>query len=209
MTAILRPVGLTVSAPGRGGAPFVGPNAVTRLAEALRDGCGEAAARSVFARAGLGHMLSEPPVEMVDQQAVAGLYRALFRELPLDAATAAAAEAGRRTANYILAHRIPRAVRMTLKALPASLAGPLLLRAIARNAWTFAGSGGFRAQFGSPSVVEITDNPIAMPGCAWHVAVFEGLFRALVASHSTVRHPRCCHSGAAACRFEIAGGPLL
>ena len=116
-----------------------------------------------------------------------------------------AGEAGTRTAAYVLANRIPKAAQALLKSLPAPLAGPLLLKAIARNAWTFAGSGRVRtAARGRRFVVEIAANPLAMPGCVWHLAVFEGLFSALVAPRVSVSHPLCCHDGAALCRFEIA-----
>jgi len=189
------------AAPGR-----VGPNAVIRLGEALRDRHGEARASAVFDRAGLGSILVEPPAEMVDERAAAGLFDALFAALPGDEAVAIAADAGKRTADYVLAHRIPRPAQAVLRILPPPLAARMLLRAIASSAWTFAGSGVFRARAGSPNVVEIAANPLAMPGCAWHVAVFERLFRALVSPRSTVRHTRCCDAGAPACRFEITTG---
>lgn len=181
----------------------VGPNAVIQLAAALREGFGEAVAERVFSQAGLAQSLIEPPAEMVDEAAVARLFRALFAALPAVQAERAAAEAGLRTARYLLANRIPGPARLALKTLPAPLAADFLLRAISRNAWTFAGSGQVRVHAGAPSVIEIQANPLAMPGCPWHIGVFEGLFRALVAPDASVYHPQCCFAGAAACRFEI------
>lgn len=191
-------------APAAEPASRVGPNAVIQLAETLRVRLGERTARRVFADAGLGHWLDELPASMVDERDAAALFATLFAELPTNAARSVAAEAGARTADYILAHRIPRFAQLVLKALPAGLAAPLLLGAIRRHAWTFAGSGGVEARAGSPSVIEIADNPLAMPGCVWHAAVFRRLFHVLVTRSPRVDHPLCCHDGAAVCRFEIA-----
>ena len=74
-----------------------------------------------------------------------------------------------------------------LEALPASLASRQLLSAIARHAWTFAGSGRYAAG----------------PVCHWHAGVFETLFRTLVHPRSRARETACCAAGAPACRFEI------
>lgn len=141
---------------------------------------------------------------MVREAVVADLFEALFLRLPETDAKDVAAEAGRRTADYILANRIPGAAQSILKALPAPLAAPLLLAAIAKHAWTFAGSGRFTARYGAPLIVEIAANPLSMPGCVWHRAVFERLFRSLAAPRADVRHTRCCRTGEPLCRFEIA-----
>lgn len=184
--------------------PRVGPNAVIQLAEALRAERGTAAAERVFAEAGLACWLAAPPAAMVPQEAVARLNAALFGLLPADAARAVAAEAGRRTGDYILAHRVPPAARAAFAALPAPLAGRLLLAVIRRHAWTFAGSGRCTTAAGPPMTILLAANPLAVPGCVWHVAVFERLFRTLVAASLAVSHTACCRDGAPACRFAVA-----
>ncbi|WP_299399089.1 bacteriochlorophyll 4-vinyl reductase [Pelagibius sp.] len=191
----------------------VGPNAVIQLAGALRDRSGQHAAEDLFRHAGLQHFLIDPPGEMVDEALAAKLFGCLFADLPAATAAAIAAEAGTRTADYILANRIPALAQRILRALPPALAGPLLLTAIAKNAWTFAGSGRLRTESargkgGNDShgpfwIIEIADNPLAMPGCVWHSAVFRRLFETLVRPAIAVRHPDCCHAGAPCCRFEI------
>ena len=191
----------------------VGPNAVIQLAGALRDRLGQQAAEDLFRHAGLPHFLIEPPGNMVDEALAARLFECLFARLPATTAAVIAAEAGTRTADYILANRIPTLAQRVLSALPPALAGPLLLAAIAKNAWTFAGSGrvrtdsirgkGASSTSGPLWVIEITDNPLAMPGCVWHSAVFRRLFETLVSPAIAVRHPDCCHAGAPCCRFEI------
>ncbi|MFN6954299.1 MAG: bacteriochlorophyll 4-vinyl reductase [Acetobacteraceae bacterium] len=182
----------------------IGPNAIIQVAEALRALHGEALARRVFGAAGLSALLDRPPERMTDERIVAALHRTLHALLPREDAAEIAAEAGARTADYLLARRIPRAVQWLLRALPASLAAPLLLRAIARNGWTFAGSGHVFVTAGHPAVIEIEDNPVATAPCHYHIAVFTRLFRALVHPRAEVQEMMCCADGAAACRFAIS-----
>lgn len=174
----------------------VGPNAVIQLATALGERAGP-----VFEAAGHGGLIDALPEEMTDQGVVRDLYDALWRLMP-EEAPAIARDAGVRTAEYIIANRIPSIARGTLRALPGRIAAPLLLRAIERSAWTFAGSG--RCEISTRSLeLRIHDNPIAMPGCPWHRAVFERMFRRLATPRARVTHTACCRDGHAACHFEI------
>lgn len=179
----------------------VGPNAILQTAEALRAEGGEALTRHVFASVGLEPLLDHPPADMVDQRCAAALHGAVSRLLPAPCAEAVARDAGERTGAYILAHRIPARAQTILRLLPAVLAGPILLRAVRQHAWTFAGSG--RVSTGSHGALwlSIADNPLSTPGCPWHRAVLETLFRRLVAPDITVHEATCCARGDAACRF--------
>ena len=181
----------------------VGPNAILQTAEALMALGGGELAQRVFGLAGLAAMLDNPPAEMVSQDDAASLHRAIADALPGAEAALVAADAGRRTGRYILQNRIPRPARIFLKMLPARLSGPLLLKAIERHAWTFAGSGRVSHQTGRPLRFSIAGNPLAMPGCTWHCAVFETLFRELVHPRTQVREESCCASGDRACVFVI------
>jgi divinyl protochlorophyllide a 8-vinyl-reductase len=189
-----------------GGTPLhrVGPNAVLQVAAALTAQDGAPAAARLFAAAGLDAMWHAPPSDMIDQADAARLHQALRQHLEPAHAALVAADAGRRTADYLLANRIPKAAQLVLRALPAGLATRLLLQAISRNAWTFAGSGQVTVQAGNPASITIAANPLATAPCDWHIAVFQRLFRALVHSNCTVRETACCGDGAPACRFEIA-----
>lgn len=183
----------------------IGPNAITRVAEAL----GPERARPVFARAGLAAYIDAPPASMVDECEVMALHAALRADLGDDEARRVATEAGRRTALYLLAHRIPRWAQRLLKGLPASWAARLLLRAIMGHAWTFAGSGHLSAQAGRPVVLTIKNNPLSrgvsstQPHCHYFAAVFEELFRTLVHTQTTVQETACEARGDAACVFEL------
>lgn len=187
----------------------IGPNAIIQMAEALADVVGEPERRRLFELAGLGPYLSGMPEAMVDEREVTRLHRVLRAELGEARAGEASIDAGRRTGDYILANRIPRAVQRVLRLLPPALASRLLLRAIARHAWTFAGSGVFRAEPGHPVRLSVRDCPICRGdrvqtfACAYYAATFERLFVELVSPASRARETACEALGAPACVFEI------
>jgi len=181
----------------------VGPNAVIQTAEALRSCLGEDATREVFQTAGHLDLLDHHPQNMIDEAVPARLFATIYETLPPALASRVSRDAGWRTANYVIENRIPAVARRILRGLPAQLSKPLLLNAIAKNAWTFAGSGDCRTHNGTPAIVEIAANPLAMPGCDWHRAVFETMFRNLVAPNTTVSHPTCCAEAGQVCRFKI------
>jgi divinyl protochlorophyllide a 8-vinyl-reductase len=188
---------------------LIGPNAVTRMDEALAALHGPEMRDAVFRRAGLiRHVLSRPAA-MVPDEDVARLHRAALDELGYEAAQAAGREAGRRTAAYLLAHRIPRPAQVVLGLLPARLALALLLKAIGRHAWTFAGSGRFMYRTGQVTTLTIEGGPVARhlrcdgPACAFYAETFQTLFRAIVSAEAVVREVECEAAEGTACRFEV------
>lgn len=188
----------------------VGPNAIAQVIAALRHCHGEAVCAGVLARAGLAHYRDHAPAEMVPEDDVSALQRAVRKELPLEAAEDVLSEAGRRTGDYLLAHRIPGFAQAVLRIFPASLAWRALIGAIGGHAWTFAGSGAFRAVPGHPLVIEIEACPLAAgqtsqtPVCAMYANVFERLFAELVSPRARVVETACCAMSAPACRFEMS-----
>lgn len=185
----------------------IGPNAILQLVPVLRDAAGPDLTAHLLATAGVFE-LPDPGTGMVDEGPAARLHQALRVELP-EVAPMLAREAGWRTGDYILAHRIPRRAQALLRLLPARIGAPILARAVARHAWTFTGSGRFRLVSTWPVVFEIADNPVvrgehaADPLCHWHVAVFERLFSALCGTDWRCRETGCCAQGHDACRFEM------
>ena len=200
---------MTAAAATGAGSGRIGPNAVTRVAEVLLARVGEAATAAIFGRAGLLPYLARPPEQMVDETEVTRLHHVLRDALGTETAREVSRAAGTRTGDYLLAHRIPRAVQAVLKRLPAPLAARVLLSAIRRHAWTFAGSGEFTAQACQPVVLTIRGNPmckgatLAQPGCDFYAATFERLFRVLVHAQARVVETDCEACGDAACRFEV------
>lgn len=187
----------------------IGPNAVTRLAEALDARRGPVRAREVFARAGLPDLLKHPPERMVAEETVAALHRAMRCLLPPDEARRVAADAGRRTAGYLLAHRIPRIMRVALPMLPRPVAARILLGAIARHAWTFVGSGrfevlgGFVPRFAVHGGALLRDEA-ADAARAYLAATFEGLFQALTGRSARVGSRAAASADGPALHFDLS-----
>jgi len=180
----------------------VGPNAVIQLGAAMTARLGREAAEALYDKAGVGGLLDNPPAEMIDQAIPAHMMDVLRREWPADA-DPVLRDAGERTADYVIANRIPGFAKILLRALPPKPAARLLMIAIRKNAWTFAGSGRCETAARPHLLISIKDNPLAMPDCPWHTAVLARLFQRLAASGTRVEHRACCRAGAEACRFEI------
>ena len=193
----------------------IGPNAITRVAEALRESGPEDRVEHLYTRAGLAHYLAQPPEKMVDEREVTRLHQVLRDELGIPAALEIARSAGVRTGDYLLAHRIPKGVQVLLKWLPARLASQVLLNAIQRHAWTFAGSGAFSARFQPRAAARarlrfriegcLVCRRVSAkePACEYYAATFERLFRTLVHREAAVRETRCEACGDPACEFDI------
>ena len=187
----------------------IGPNAITRVAEALRESGPEDRVEHLYTRAGLAHYLAQPPEKMVDEREVTRLHQVLRDELGIPAALEIARSAGVRTGDYLLAHRIPKGVQVLLKWLPARLASQVLLNAIQRHAWTFAGSGELRVRKAYPPHLAIAGCCICQgaeaetPLCDFYAAAIERLFQQLVHPRSQVTETQCQALGAEACTFEV------
>ena len=205
-----------MSATALPGAGLIGPNAITRVAQVLPAWRGTAWAEQLFERAGLLRHWRSPPEQMVQEDEVRALHAALREAMPADEAAAVSRAAGRATADYLLGHRIPRAVQRVLKLLPAPLAARVLLKAITQHAWTFAGSGEFsviwpraRGPGSAQVVLQIRNNPLCRqlrtgaPACDYYAATFERLFQVLVHAGARVQETACEACGDDACRFEL------
>ncbi|MEY6433968.1 bacteriochlorophyll 4-vinyl reductase [Thioalkalicoccus limnaeus] len=186
----------------------IGPNAIRQVAQVLHED-DESLPLRVFSTAGLRHHLDTPPEEMVDEDEVARLQQALHAVLGTTAARAVSRRAGTRTGDYLLTHRIPRRVQPILRRMPAPWAGRVLLHAIAKHSWTFAGSGTFRFSATHPVSLEIAGCPVCRhlhtrePVCDFYAATFERIFRSLVHPASHCQQLSCAAAGAKSCLFQI------
>lgn len=186
------------------GPGVVGPNAVLQLIETLRANAHGNELQAIFSRAGLGRYLDHPPLAMVSEDHALRLFRAVGSELPEERARDVLSDAGRRTAQYVIANRIPAPARTLLRLLPPVLAAPLLCRAIKHHAWTFAGSGSCETAGIRRVQLDIKNNPLAIPDCPWHSAVILTMFRSLADRSMQLEHSYCCARGDAFCRFELS-----
>jgi divinyl protochlorophyllide a 8-vinyl-reductase len=200
-----------VSAPAavRADSARIGPNAIIQTLAALRERVGAAATDELLRAAGLSGYAGEEPAAMVPEQDVTELYGALRGRLDEAEATACARLAGYKTADYVLANRIPRPAQFILRLLPPRLAAPVLLASITKHTWTFAGSGTVSVARGAAPRIAIAGCPVCRgshartPLCSYYAASFEGLFRALVTRRAAVAEVACEASGAPSCVFEI------
>jgi len=185
----------------------IGPNAITRVAEALQAERGTA--EDVFAAAGLSHYLASPPETMIDERQVTALQQALRSCLDAETAHRIGFDAGLRTGDYLLANRIPKPAQRILKLLPPRPASRMLLKAVGKHAWTFSGSGQFSYTIGESVQVRIQDCPLCRgsraeaPVCDFYRGAFERLFRTLVNRRTQVLETQCEAMGADACIFEM------
>lgn len=188
----------------------IGPNAVIRLVEALDAIESKAVTKKLFIAADLGSYVHAFPQAMVPEDDVTLLHRHLRHDLGATRAASVSWLAGQRTADYLLANRIPQPVQRLLKLMPARLAAFILLKAIGAHAWTFAGTSRFSWQMGRPITLSFEDCPLCRgdhaggPCCSYYAATFERLFRVLIDADTVVAETACIATGAGACRFAIS-----
>ena len=187
----------------------IGPNTIIQVVGVLHDRLSKSFAEAVL-RDATPYTLDSMPHEMVDERETQAVVRSLVRRVGATAATSVLREAGYRTADYLLANRIPRLAQWLMRVAPRRLGLDLLLRAMRANAWTFAGSGAFRVVPGR-SAPELVFESCAMcrdmheerPMCDFYAGTFERLIGVLVASEVRVHEVECMAQGAPRCRFQI------
>lgn len=188
----------------------IGPNAILQTIQVLDRTVGCDLRNVVMLQAGV--VVPQPDVGMLPEADCAAVHDALRLLLPARAEALLRAS-GLATGDYILRHRIPQAAQTALRLLPRRVAARLLSRAIARHAWTFAGSGTFAVSGTDPLEFTVTGNPLIKgtsadrPMCHWHAAVFERLFARLLWPDASVTETACAATGAASCRFHVQPMP--
>lgn len=183
---------------------LIGPNAILQLLPLLEQAVGVHATQQLLLHANAHLPTGE---EMIPEGEAARLHHSIRETLP-NMATELAENSGIATADYILAHRIPKPAQILLKLLPPGLSARALSKAITAHSWTFAGSGTFEAV--TPWSFEIENNPLIRgehsdtPLCTWHAAVFGRLYRKLVHPKIICREITCAAQGGHdCCRFEL------
>lgn len=194
---------------------LIGPNAIIQVAGAIQREFGPDRLGRVMRLAQLEHYISNPPEHMVSESEVTRLHQAVVNALSAGNGCEVMWHAGQNTARYLLANRIPRSAQVILKVLPAPLAARLLLKAIERHAWTFAGSSQFRYCARHPVRISLTGSPMfASPAsrqlaARYFEATFVTLFCELVSARTSVvtssshASAQGTDGNAAACAFEL------
>ena len=107
----------------------IGPNTIIQLAHVLRDRYGEAAAGALLFE-GTGYALNALPSAMVDEREAQAFVQTVMQAVGEQQGVQLLHEAGKRTADYLMAHRIPRPAQWVMKALPKRAGVSILLRAM-------------------------------------------------------------------------------
>ncbi len=139
----------------------IGPNAIIRMQEAMARRLGEDMTADIFRAADIGFYLDHAPEKMVDEEHVALLHKALVDAVGPQQAGSISWLAGHLTGDYLLANRIPNLAQRVLALLPRRLAAAILVKAVAKHSWTFAGSGRFAYAFRQGSNSRWTGRPSA------------------------------------------------
>ncbi len=190
----------------------IGPNVLIQTAHALAHRLGRDTASRVL-QVSTHHTFDTLPTEMVDEATANALMRHLVESFGLPFARAVMRDAGERTGNYLLANRIPALARVALPALPTRLALRILLAAISRHSWTFAGSAKVEIVPGMPAVISISSCPICSgivsdaPTCDFYVGTFHRLAQALLGPRGFAEEITCEARGDSACRFAMGTRP--
>jgi divinyl protochlorophyllide a 8-vinyl-reductase len=196
--------------PHPGAIAKIGPNSLIQTVRALEEIYGKAGSFEILLRGGQSHLLKELPGEMVDEQQFITLAQALFTQLGPAEAEKVLKRSGQLTADYLLANRIPQAVQVLFKFMPRSLRLRLLLSAIGKNAWTFAGSGAYSFVLGKAPAITLENcitgklqTTAKEPICSFYTGTFEKLLRVLVSPLISVREQECLANGNNHCVFTI------
>ncbi len=186
----------------------IGPNVLIQTAHALAHRLGRDTASRVL-QVSTHHTFDTLPTEMVDEATANALMRHLVESFGLPFARTVMRDAGERTGDYLLANRIPALARLTLPALPTRLALRILLAAISRHTWTFAGSAKVEILLGMPAVISISGCPMCAgiksdtPICDFYVGTFHRLAQALLGPRGYADEITCEARGDSACRFTM------
>lgn len=186
----------------------IGPNAVIQTVAALSVRVGDLLAGQTLSTA-TGRTLETLPEEMVLEEEANALMAAVRAQCGEAEAAAVMWESGERTAAYLLANRIPKPAQTLIRLLPAALGMRVLLSAVSKHAWTFAGTGRFTYRVGRPTVLRFADCAICRghrtgsAACDYYAATFETLLRTLVDDRTRVREVECSATGGTECRFLV------
>ena len=180
----------------------IGPNSIIQTVAALETKYGKAEAEARLAVAGHGHLAGNLPSEMVEEEKFHSLVTSLDSELDTKELEEILNDAGRRTAAYLLKVRIPGFFQKILKPLPPPIAFRLLLFAISKNAWTFAGSGDFSYTTGKTPLITVRVKSPTVPVVGhFYLGTFTGLLRELVNPKTTIDELTTGESGSFVCRY--------
>jgi len=159
----------------------IGPNSIIQTVAALEAAYGKTKAETMLSKIGQGYLVGNLPKEKVEEAKFHTLVGALQKEIGETATSRILQESGERTARYLLKVRIPGIFQKLVKLLPPRPAFKLLLFAISKNAWTFAGSGEFAYTMKRPPEISVKVTFPTLPVVGnFYLGTFTALLQELV-----------------------------
>ncbi|NTV63236.1 MAG: bacteriochlorophyll 4-vinyl reductase [Oscillochloris sp.] len=186
----------------------IGPNAIIQTIASLREVYAPDELPKLLV-GGAEVYLSQLPHEMIPEEQFHALVKLLTPRLGTEQAGAILYRSGERTADYVRANRLPGPFRSLLGILPAQLGLRLLLIAISKHAWTFAGSGTFTFGIGRTPWISIgtpidhDTSAISAVLCRYYCGSFTQLLRQVVSQRIELRETSCQARGGNACVYQI------
>jgi divinyl protochlorophyllide a 8-vinyl-reductase len=187
----------------------IGPNSIIQTVAALKERLGVEETRAWLERIGRGDLNEAMPTTMVVEHEFLDLIGHLREWQGLEVAAEVLERSGELTAAYVMANRIPAPIRTLLRIVPGWLGLRILLAAIKKHAWTFAGSGQFSYRFDRGLHLQLahciecqgiqSDTPI----CRYYCGAFRGMIGTLIDPKVQVREIACSACGAGACEFVV------
>ncbi|HHE08000.1 MAG TPA: bacteriochlorophyll 4-vinyl reductase [Chlorobaculum parvum] len=181
----------------------IGPNSIIQTIGALESGYGKNETEKLLKKMGQGYLIGNLPSEMVEESKFHSLVTALQKEIGDKSTASILKESGDRTAKYLLKVRIPGPFQSIVKLLPAWLAFKVLLFAISKNAWTFAGSGEF--SYGSklsPNIMVKVTFPSHPVVGNFYLGTFTALLRELVNPDTAIQADIRKEGSAIVCNYR-------
>lgn len=182
----------------------MGPNAIIQTVLALHDRFGEPQARTLLVQSGQSQWAAHLPEEMIDEAAFHTLVQALVAQVGAEQTAQILHDAGQRTADYLLAHRIPRFFQRLVRMLPRRVGLWLLLQAITQHAWTFVGSGQFRFRVSQQPTLQLRITYPSVPVVAsFYGGTFTRLIHALIDQRAMVSASTSQDTGSIDCLYTL------
>ncbi|NTW98290.1 MAG: bacteriochlorophyll 4-vinyl reductase [Oscillochloris sp.] len=186
----------------------IGPNAIIQTIASLREVYAPDELPKLLV-GGAEVYLSELPHAMIPEEQFHALVELLTPRLGVERAGEILYRSGERTADYVRANRIPGPFRTVLGIIPAPIGLRLLLPAISKHAWTFAGSGKFSFHLGRAPWISIgkpvdhDTSGIAAVLCRYYCGAFTQMLRRVVSQRIELREASCQARGGEACVYQI------
>ncbi|NWJ45810.1 MAG: bacteriochlorophyll 4-vinyl reductase [Chloroflexi bacterium] len=188
----------------------IGPNSLIQTVRAMRRIYGDEKARRILEEGGQGFLWDHHPGEMIDEGEFITLARMLYSNLGVQETLPLLRLSGNLTGEYVLANRIPKFAQRIIKFLPRKLRLKVMLNAIGKNAWTFAGSGKYSFTLSPQLQINLDESIIRhaiskanVPVCSYYTGAFETLLKTLVDAHIQVEEIECAIRGDSRCVFQI------